>query len=151
MSRSAFVLAPEEGELFRAGPFHIVARVLGEQSQQAFEMYDLALGPATIDYHVHESMDETLCVVEGAIEFNIGGQRSLRPSGSVAFVPRGIHHGFSNRGPGRARVLITFTPSRAQHEYFRALTRLFEAPTMDTVALAALQKRYDQSLVPAGS
>ncbi len=128
MPREAFVLAPEQGEIFRAGPFHIVARVSGEQSEDAFELYDLALGPATIDYHVHEKMDETLCVVEGAIEFNIAGKKSLRPVGSVAFVPRGVHHGFTNRGPGRARVLITFSPSRNQHEYFRALAKLFEAP-----------------------
>jgi quercetin dioxygenase-like cupin family protein len=148
MSREAFVLAPEQGETFSIGPLHIVERVSGAQSQQAFEMYDLALAAATIDYHVHQTMDETLCVVEGAIEFNIAGQRSLRPAGSVAFVPRGVHHGFVNRGPGRARVLITFSPSRGQDEYFRALARLFEAPTVDTQAVAALQARYDQSLVP---
>ncbi|MES1213441.1 MAG: cupin domain-containing protein [Singulisphaera sp.] len=151
MSREAFILAPEQGEIFAAGPLHIVQRVSGDQAEDAFEMYDLALGPATIDYHVHQTMDETLCVVEGAIEFNVAGQRSLRPAGSVAFVPRGVHHGFTNRGPGRARVLITFSPSRKQHEYFRALVKLFEAPSLDAAALAALQARYDQSLVAAGN
>jgi quercetin dioxygenase-like cupin family protein len=147
MPRSAFVLSPNEGETFEAGPFHIVARVHGKQSAQAFEMYELSLGTATVDYHVHETMDETLCVVDGEIDFNLAGKLFPRAAGSVAFVPRGVHHGFTNHGPDRARVLITFSPSRSQDEYFRELEKLFAAPSLDTAALAALQRRYDQQLI----
>jgi quercetin dioxygenase-like cupin family protein len=147
MPRSAFALSPNEGETFEAGPFHIVARVHGDDSNQAFELYDFVLGPATVDYHVHNTMDETLCVVEGEIEFNLAGKLFPRAAGSVAFVPRGVHHGFTNHGPARARVLITFSPARSQHEYFQALEKLFAAPTLDTAALAALQRRYDQELI----
>ena len=64
-----------------------------------------------VDYHVHRTMDETIYVVEGEIEFAVVGETYLRPAGSVAFIPRGHHHGFRNRGPARARVLILFTPS----------------------------------------
>ena len=141
------VLSPNEGEKYHAGPFDITARVLGLQTGGVFELYELALGPATIDYHVHHNMDETIYVVDGEIEFVVDGEKFLRPAGSVAFVPRGLHHGFSNRGPARARVLIHFNPSGDQHEYFRELERLFAAPTLDTTALHTLQKRYDQELV----
>lgn len=146
------ILSPNEGEKYRAGPFDITARVLGAQSEGAFELYELAMGQATIDYHVHHRMDETLTVVEGEIEFFVDGKKFLRPAGSTAFVPRGLHHGFSNLGPARARVLILFTPAGNQHEYFRELERLFAAPTLDAAALTALQKRYDQELVsPPGA
>jgi mannose-6-phosphate isomerase-like protein (cupin superfamily) len=121
--------------------------VLGPQTGGAFELYELGLGAATVDYHVHRNMDETIYVVEGDIEFVVSGQTFLRPAGSVAFIPRGLHHGFSNRGPARARVTILFTPSGNQHEYFRELERLFAAPQLDAAALQALQKRYDQELV----
>lgn len=141
------VLSPAEGERYNAGPFAITARVLGPQAGRAFELYELALGPATIDYHVHRTMDETLAVLEGEIAFVVAGETFLRPAGSVAFIPRGVHHGFTNPGPGRARVMVLFTPSGDQHEYFRELERLFAAPALDTAALQALQKRYDQELV----
>lgn len=144
----SLVLSPTEGEKYRAGPFTISARVLGPQNGGLFEFYELTMGPATIDYHVHNKMDETLYVVEGDIEFIVEGKTFLRPAGSVAFVPRGLHHGFTNRGPARARVMIVFTPSGNQHEYFRELERLFAAPSLDTTVLQALQKRYDQELVP---
>jgi quercetin dioxygenase-like cupin family protein len=142
------VLSPSEGDVFRAGPFTITARVLGTQNGYAFELYELTLGAATIDYHVHHRMDETLAVIEGEIEFIVANQRFLRPAGSVAFVPRGVHHGFTNHGPNPARVLVLFTPAGDQHEYFRALERLFAAPTLDAEALQDLQKQYDQELVP---
>ncbi len=144
---AASVLLPSEGEKYIAGPFTIVSRVLGPQTGGSFEMYDLTLGPATIDYHVHMTMDETLYVIDGEIEFNVAGTKSLRPKGSVAFVPRGLHHGFTNKGPGQARVLVLFTPSGNQHEYFRELEKLFGAAELDKSALTALQKRYDQVLV----
>ena len=102
----AFVAGPAEGEAFKAGPFDIVSRVQGGQSNGVFELYELALGAATIDYHVHHVMDETLSVLEGQIEFTVAGKKVSKPAGSVAFVPRGVHHGFSNRGPARARVLM---------------------------------------------
>jgi len=141
------ILSPGEGEKFIAGPFTLFTRVAGAQTGRAFELYEIALGAATIDYHVHRTMDETLCVVEGALEFIVAGEKFLRPAGSVAFVPRGIHHGFTNHGPARARALILFTPSRDQHLYFRELQKLFAAASLDTAALKALQKVYDQELV----
>lgn len=141
------ILSPDEGERYLAGPFDIRARVLGAQSAGAFELYELTLGRATVDYHVHHNTDETICVVEGEIEFILDGEVLVRPAGSVAFVPRGVFHGFSNRSDARARVMIQFTPATDQHIYFRELAHLFAAPTLDTAALAALQQRFDQALV----
>src|SRR5438093_2579798 len=106
---AAFVASSGEGETFTAGPFYIVSRVQGGQSNGVFELYEFTIGPCTVDYHVHNKMDETITVLEGQIEFNVAGKKVLRPAGSVAFVPRGIHHGFSNLGPGKARVFIQFT------------------------------------------
>jgi mannose-6-phosphate isomerase-like protein (cupin superfamily) len=125
--------------------------VQANQSGGGFELYDLFLGPFTVDYHMHHTMDETLTVLEGEIEFVVAGAKFVRPAGSVAFVPRGVHHGFTNHGPARARVLALFTPSGRQNEYFRALEKLFAAPSPDTAALQALQKQFDQELVPAGT
>jgi quercetin dioxygenase-like cupin family protein len=141
------VLSPTEGEKFEAGPLAFRVRVLSDQTGGSFELHELAMGPATIDYHIHRRMDETLYVVEGDIEFIVSGEKFMRPAGSVAFVPRGVHHGFTNHGPARARVLIHFSPSGNQHEYFRGLERLFAAPELDAAALQSLQKQYDQELV----
>ena len=116
--RQASVLSSDEGEVFTIGAMKIVSRVVGTQSEDAIELYDLIIsGPFTIDYHVHMTMDETLCVTEGEIEFIVDGKTFLRKAGSVAHVPRGVHHGFSNLGPGPARVLALFNPAGHQSDY----------------------------------
>lgn len=148
-NREASVLSSDEGEVFTIGAMKIVSRVVGTQSEDALELYDLIIsGPFTIDYHVHMTMDETLCVTEGEIEFIVDGNTFLRKAGSVAHVPRGVHHGFSNLGPGPARVLALFNPAGHQSDYFRELEKLVAVPTPDMAAIHALQQRYDQELMP---
>ncbi len=144
------VQSPGEGEQFAVGPLSIRSRVSREQSGGAFEYYEIGLGVATVDYHVHRTMDETITVLEGEIEFAIVGKTYLRPEGSTVLIPRGLHHGFRNRGPGRARVLVLFTPATDQAEYFRELARLLEVPSRDAAAIKALQKKYDQELMGDG-
>ena len=77
-SRDPSILSSAEGEKFAAGPFAITSRVSGAQSEGAFEMYELAMGPATIDYHIHRRMDETIHVLEGAVEFIVAGKKFPR-------------------------------------------------------------------------
>ena len=48
-SREPSILSSAEGEKFAAGPFAFTSRVSGAQSEGAFEMYELAMGPATIN------------------------------------------------------------------------------------------------------
>jgi quercetin dioxygenase-like cupin family protein len=145
------VKSPGTGEKFQIGPLAITSLVAPEQSGGAFEMYELALGVATVDYHIHRRMDETIYVVEGEIEFNVAGEKFLSPPGAVAFIKHGLHHGFSNLGPAPAKVIIVFTPNGSQQEYFRAAQALFKSPTLDTTALRELQVRYDQELIPAAT
>jgi mannose-6-phosphate isomerase-like protein (cupin superfamily) len=145
------VASPEEGDTFTIGELRIVSRVQGSQSGGGLELHELALGRFVIDYHVHRTMDETRCVIEGQVEFIVAGRKYQKAAGSVVFVPRGVHHGFSNQGPGRARVFVLFTPAGSQHEYFRRLEELVTAPGLDKEAVQQLQKQYDQELVPLDS
>ena len=148
MSLPASILSPTEGEQFVfPGLFIISTRVTAAQTSGAFELYELHIGQAAVDYHIHHRMDETLCVVEGEVEFTVEGQKYLRPAGSVAFIPRGVHHGFRNLSATPARVLIVFNPPIGQADYFRAASALLAAPTLDAAALQALQIRYDQELI----
>jgi quercetin dioxygenase-like cupin family protein len=149
-AQTASILAATEGETFAPGPFLITSRVQPDQTQGAFEMYELGLSRATVDYHVHRRMDETIYILQGEIEFVVAGERFVRQEGAVAFIPRGLHHGFSNHDTSQARVLLLFTPATNQAEYFRALERLFAAPMLDTAALQSLQLQYDQELIDLG-
>lgn len=145
---SPVAAGPNEGEIFNAGPFHIVTRLTGEQTAGTFELYDVTFAPGTVDYHIHRTMDETLIVTKGELEFTIAGETYIRPAGSVAFAPKGVHHGFKNHGPGNAQLFILFSPSGGQNNYFRELAALFASGAPDLAKLKALQSQFDQDLVP---
>ena len=142
----ATVIGPDGGEKFHVGPLAIRTLITREQAGGAFEMHEVALGEGTVDYHVHHLMDETIHVIEGTIEFTVEGKVSREGPGGVAFIPKGLHHGFSNRGPAPAKVIITFSPATGQDDYFRALESLLAEGY--STGVEALQKKYDQELVP---
>ena len=99
-SMTPVVQSPDEGERFhRRAARDPEPRLSGSQSGGEFEDYELALGAATVDYHVHNRMDETITGLEGEVEFAVV-ETYVRPAGSVAFIPRGLHHGFREPRPG---------------------------------------------------
>lgn len=60
--------------------------------------------------HVHYNEDETFWVLEGEIEFEVGGERIEARAGTMLFGPRGVPHRYTiRRGP--ARMLFLFTPA----------------------------------------
>ena len=62
-------------------------------------------------YHVHRSEDEAFYVLAGRVRFVGGdGARVLGPGG-VAFLPRGVPHGFRVEGDAPARILLIATPA----------------------------------------
>ena len=142
------ILSAAEGQKFFIGNWEITSRVVGPQNGNTFELYDLILGPGAVDYHVHHTSDETITVLEGNIEFMCDGKKFLHGPGATAFIPMGVHHGFTNVGPGKARVLLLFSPSSRQNEFFGKVKALFKHEKPDLQELARLQKEYDQELVP---
>jgi mannose-6-phosphate isomerase-like protein (cupin superfamily) len=150
--REPLIASPNQGEASRSENcgFSAVCKLASLQVRLSF--MNCFLGPLlSITRSIHRNMDETLCVVGGEVEFVVTGRKYRQAAGSVVFVPKGVHDGFTNHGPGQARVLVLFTPAGSQHEYFRRLEQLFAAPSLDTAALQGLQKRYDQELVPLDS
>ena len=59
--------------------------------------------------HIHHREDETFIVLEGEIEFTIGGQKIDAGPGSIVFGPRGVPHSYVVR-KGPSRTLFLFTP-----------------------------------------
>jgi mannose-6-phosphate isomerase-like protein (cupin superfamily) len=59
----------------------------------------------------HLQQEKLFLVVEGQVEFSVGGERILVASGGTAYAPRGISHRFVNVGPSPARVIIAARPA----------------------------------------
>jgi quercetin dioxygenase-like cupin family protein len=63
--------------------------------------------------HFHNSADEVIVVLDGALEMWIGDERCRVGAGHTVALPAGVPHGFTALGPGPARILA-FLPQAGE-------------------------------------
>jgi mannose-6-phosphate isomerase-like protein (cupin superfamily) len=71
------------------------------------------------DDHVHLRHADCFHVLEGALDFTLGGRTFHAEAGTSVVVPPGVVHAF--RSAGRARFLNVHAPSCGFVEYLRAM------------------------------
>ncbi len=102
-------------------------------------------GPPT---HVHEAEDEIFIVLEGEIEFELGGRRFVRGPLGTAFLPRGIPHSF-RIGPDGARCISVLTPGGFEGFFAELAKGRYRLPH-DAAAVAAVAARYGSRFTGPG-
>jgi mannose-6-phosphate isomerase-like protein (cupin superfamily) len=74
-----------------------------------FALVEIRENEGETPLHVHHNEDETFWVIEGEIEFEVGGEKIAARPGTMLFGPRGVPHRYTVRH-GPARMLFLFTP-----------------------------------------
>ncbi|WP_027134009.1 quercetin 2,3-dioxygenase [Geminicoccus roseus] len=93
-------------------------KATSQDTNGAFCLVEVRENEGDTPLHVHHREDETFIVLEGEIEFEVGGEVIQGQPGTVLFGPRGIPHRYSvRRGP--ARMLFLLTPGGFE-EFIRA-------------------------------
>lgn len=98
--------------------------------------------------HYHRDWEETIYGVAGVLTMVVDGETVEVGPGDSVFIPRGVVHGFDNRGTEPARCLCVLTPGVLGPEYFRELRDALAAGTPpDPATMAGIMQRH--GLVPA--
>lgn len=79
--------------------------------------------------HKHQREDEWFYVIDGELTFWLDGDRSVSGPGSLAFLPKGIPHGFAVTSSDPARFLIGTSPSGFD-SFVRAVGTRAESATL---------------------
>ena len=120
----------------------------------------LALGVATTPAghgpppHVHHREAEVLVVLEGELEFWVGGEWTRVAAGGAAFLPAGVPHTYRNAGDAPSRHLVLATPAGFER-FFSACADVFAAadpgapPDMDAIVRVSADHGIEY-LVPLG-
>ena len=140
------VLAPEEGRRFWTSLSYGTVKL--ESGMGDFSIFESSPPPdgSGPPPHVHRRYDEAWIVTSGTVDFLLDGITQRAQAGSFVFVPRGTSHGFSNPGPGEARILIIgSSPVQAMVEELGALS---EQGPPDPAKLAEVFRRFDSELRP---
>lgn len=106
---SAFVRHEYDGDArWWLGSLALVKATSADTNGQ-FCLVEIRENEGETPLHVHHNEDETFWVLEGEIEFEVGGERFEARPGTMLFGPRGVPHRYTvRRGP--ARMLFIFTP-----------------------------------------
>jgi quercetin dioxygenase-like cupin family protein len=90
------------------------ARLLisGEQTSGAFSMMEFFAPPGNVTpIHQHENAEETLHILDGAVEAIINGEHLLLTAGQTMLFPRKVPHRLITYGGKMARYIVVSTPA----------------------------------------
>lgn len=96
-----------------------------------------------VPVHVHPTQDEFILVLDGSIDVKLDGVWSKAGPGDLVRMPRGIPHGYFNKGEVPARALFWVSPAGRLEELFRAIDGLADVP--EVIRLSAL---HDVDFLP---
>jgi quercetin dioxygenase-like cupin family protein len=65
----------------------------------------------------HHAFDETFCILEGELTFQVGADRRMGRAGDTLFVVRGVRHTLANLSGGSARYLLVCTPGGFEQRF----------------------------------
>ncbi len=119
----------------------VVWNVLGQSyvpkqvTEMSFAWYALLPIESFIPPHIHDTQDEYIFVVDGALDLLLDGQRQSAAAGDVVRMPRGIPHGIFNNAGRLASCLFWVTPTAKLFDLFKALHNV--ADTGEVVRISA--------------
>jgi quercetin dioxygenase-like cupin family protein len=100
--------------------------------------------------HRHANEDETIHVLEGEFEMEIGGELICLSAGETAHIPRGVVHSGGNVGTRPGRRVVVFTPA-GMEDFFLEVGAPSERHESDVGAAMASAARYGWEFVTGAS
>jgi mannose-6-phosphate isomerase-like protein (cupin superfamily) len=97
--------------------------------------------------HLHHSIDEFFCILEGTFLFQVDDEILSLESGDTLFIPRNVKHCFTYNGKTSGTLLVNILPAKGMENYFSEMGKLLtgqEKP--DMAALEALFTSYDSEI-----
>ncbi len=100
--------------------------------------------------HVHHGVAETIHVVEGEFEVELGSRPFRLEAGQTLHVPADVVHSSANLGAGPGRRILMFSPA-GMEEFFAEAGASSPDAAIDGAEVLAAAVRHGWEFVPAGS
>lgn len=119
------IVPPGQGAVLSDRGAQVVVKASSQDTLVAFTMleYTLPPGPSAPPLHLHRLTYEVLHVLQGELTLRMGAQTQTVSAGSLAFVPLGVAHAFSNPSDAPVRFLCIMAPG-GYEGYLQELARL---------------------------
>lgn len=131
---------PGDGERVNVIGDQQIIKLSGAQTGGAFAVIEQSYRPgAGVPLHFHTQEDAVFYIVEGHMEFTVGGKTVSAGAGTTVLLPRAVPHS-SKAGPQGAKALVVLTPGGGE-KMFRELDGL-SGGEQDFELVAGVCKKY---------
>jgi len=131
---------PGDGERVNVIGDQQTIKLSGAQTGGALAVIEETYRPgAGVPLHFHTQEDAVFYIVEGHMDFIVGGKAISADAGSTVFLPRAVPHA-SKAGPQGAKALVVLIPGGGE-KMFRELGAL-PAGEPDFKLVSGVCKRY---------
>lgn len=137
------------GDVLQFSPSErLIWKATGASTAGGLDQFELTADPdhEGAPEHIHDEVDESFLVLDGAFEFKLGDQLLIAEAGTFVFVPRGINHTWRNAVLRRSRMLLTYVPG-GMYGFFAEASPFMHADPPDQAGLAAVNERYRTRVV----
>ena len=139
----SIVLEPGAGKKLSVLGLQFTAKVGSSDARGAFALNEVVVVPDAppLPLHTHTNEEESIYILDGELNIEVGGRTVKGSSGSFVLVPRGTAHTLSLVGTQSAKALLIFSPA--------AIQGLFEeiAGQTDMDTIVATAARYGMEIV----
>ena len=121
--QDAVLSAPGASPELNIGSAKLVHRIPSQATHGSFSLVEFVSQPGEgVGVHTHQNEEELVYLLEGEIEVTLGTQTMPVKAGTAALLPRGIPHGYINKGTKPSRLLAVLLPGRLD-EFFVGLDK----------------------------
>jgi DNA-binding transcriptional MerR regulator len=128
------------GKHVKLGDEPVDCKVSGKDTKGAlaiFEFTGLSSGPRA----AHLQEDEWIYIIEGDLNFEVGGKGIRLKSGESIFIPRGTSHAWATANGKPGKIVNVYQPAGKLEEFFAAVNTFEGLPTADQVMNKKVTKR----------
>jgi quercetin dioxygenase-like cupin family protein len=85
---------------------------IGEETDNTYALMESIISPGGgPPPHIQHRNEEGFYILEGVLHFNVNGSEVIAEPGDFVNIPKGVAHGFLNKGDKPARILVIMSPS----------------------------------------
>ena len=113
VNRSGIVQQPDQGSSYWMFNNDLYTfKAAGEDTGGVYSLMELLVQPNSgAPLHMHSREDESIYILEGEFQFQLGEQTIVATAGTFLYCPKHLSHGFTNIGEKPAKFLTWHTPS----------------------------------------
>jgi quercetin dioxygenase-like cupin family protein len=140
-SGHAVHLGQDDGEAFRLGPLEIIVKENGSGTRMNLAVAEFRGNNFRIPPHIHTEHDETIYVLEGRMEVELGKRTFTAAAGSSFTIPIHVPHAIWNESGVRVRFLNVIVAARYL-DYFREMAAAAGTSLPPMEVIARVMGRY---------